>query len=183
MDLPSNNVRDYPNLTKVVNEFVAEINERSPYHDGSHNATKLWNVHYYYIEDGAFVIDYDWIGNAAVLSIEFGSRGRLDGDGGNKPGKERRDPPLSRIMEWVKKKGIKGGRRRSRITGRYIRSYNLRQVSFLIQRKVGRHGTVAKKYGQQIVEEVFPKYEALFDDAVARDIEYQIAKYYPDLVK
>ena len=74
-------------------------------------------------------------------------------------------------------------RRRSRITGRYIRSYNLRQVSFLIQRKVGRHGTVAKKYGQQIVEEVFPKYEALFDDAVARDIEYQIAKYYPDLVK
>lgn len=184
MTIPSSNVRDYPNLTRAVNQFVAEINERSPYHYGNHQRSNLWNVHYYYVENGAFIIDYDWFGNAAAMSIEFGSRGRKDGDGGNKPGMSREDPPLSRIVEWVKKKRIRGYNRRSEVTGRFIRGrYNVRQVAWQIKRKIGEHGTRAKKYGQQIVEEVFPKYEEAFNEALAQDIDYQIQKYYPDLIQ
>lgn len=170
-------------MTRVVNEFVAEINEKSPYHYGDHTKSNLWNVHYYYIEGNAFVIDYDWFGNAAAMSIEFGSRGTSDGDGGRKGSMDRFPPPFGSILWWVKQKDIKGFQRRSKITGRYIKSYNLHQVTWLIQRKIAKHGTRAKGWGQQIVAEVFPTYEERFNQALAQDMEYQIEKYYPDLVK
>lgn len=183
MELPSNNVRDYPNMTKVVNEFVAEINEKSPYHYGNHQKSNLWNVHYYYIEGNAFVIDYDWFGNAAAMSIEFGSRGTIDGDGGRKEGLDSRyPPPFGSILWWVRLKGIKF-RRHSKVNGRFIKSYSLLQTTWMIQRKIARHGTRAKGWGQQIVAEVFPTYEERFNEALVQDMEYQMLKYYPDLVK
>lgn len=182
MDIPSTNVRDYPNMTRVVNDFVGEINDKNPYTYHGQKAN-IWNVRYYSIEDNAFVIEYDWYGSPAAMSIEFGSRGRLDGDGGNKDGKDRKDPPISRILEWVKKKGIKGGRRRSGVTGRYIRSFTQFSIALWVKRKVGEHGTKAKKWAQQMIDETFPKYEPLLDAALAADIDYQMQKYYPDLVK
>lgn len=183
MNLPSNNVRDYPNLTRVVNQFVAEINSKNPYHYNG-KAANLWNVKYYYVQDGAFIIEYEWFGSAAAMSIEFGSRGRIDGDGGRKGGMDRKDPPLVRIMDWVKKKRIRGFNRRSTVTGRFIRGrYKIKQVAWQIAHKIGEHGTKAKGWGRQLVEEIFPKYEDDFNDAVALDIEYQITKYYPDLAK
>lgn len=183
MNLPSNNVRDYPNLTRVVNQFVAEINSKNPYHYNG-KAANLWNVKYYYVQDGAFIIEYEWFGSAAAMSIEFGSRGRIDGDGGRKEAKKRANPPFTRIFEWAKKKGIRGHERRSSITGRYIQGNRaIKQAAWRIVRKIGDHGTEAKGYGRQLVAEIFPRYEEDFNDAVALDIEYQITKYYPDLTK
>lgn len=183
MNLPSNNVRDYPNLTRAVNQFIAEVNDNNPYHYNG-RAANLMSVKYYYVENDSFVIEFDWFGSAAAMSIEFGSRGRIDGDGGRKEGMRREDPPMSKIIEWVKKKRIRGYNRRSEVTGRFIRGrYSIKQAAWQIKRKIGEHGTKAKGWGRALVDETYKKYEEVFDAALTQDIEFQIGKYYPDLVK
>lgn len=176
MNIPSNNVRDYPNLTRAVNDMVGEINNRSPYKESG--SQKLVVPDYYYIEDGAFVVQFKYRGQVGSMSIEFGSRGRNTGL------PNRKDPPVNSILRWVEKKGIRGKQRRSRITGRFQRGfYTAKQVAYAIARLIGRRGTAAKGWGRELVAKVVDEYQVRFSQAVAKDFDYQFAKYFPDLAK
>ena len=172
--IPSNNIRDYPNAVKLANEMFSEINERSPYPERS--TSKLTVVKYYYIDGSHFVAEFDYRGTVRSMSIEFGSRGRLSG----LPSRE--DPPADSILHWMKKKGINTARhRRSRVTGRYIKSYNLRQVAYAIAHHIGDVGTKPKGWGREMAEKIFRDYEARFNDAFAADFELQLQKEHPEL--
>lgn len=174
MNLPSNDVRDYPNMKRTADEMFSEINARSPYQErDTHN---LVVVNYYYVDQNFFVAEYDFHGFAGTMSIEFGSRGRSTGL------KNRKDPPFESIFRWVQKKGINPRRRRSKVTGRYLRSFTLKQVTYGIMHHIGELGTRPKGWGRALAEEIFAQYEERFSDAFAADVEYQVNKYYPDLV-
>lgn len=174
MTIPSNDVRDYPNMKRTADEMFSVINARSPYRErDTHN---LIVVRYYYVDQNAFVAEYDFRGEAGSMSIEFGSRGRRTGL------KNRKDPPFESIFRWVEKKGLHANRRRSKITGRYLRSFSLKQVTYGIMHHIGELGTRPKGWGRALAEEIFERYEERFSDAFAADVEYQVNKYYPDLV-
>ena len=175
MTLPSTNVRDYPNMTKAANEMFAYINEHSPYGDrGTHN---LIVVQSYYIDGPYFTAEYRYGGTVRSMSIEFGSRGRSTGL------PDRYDPPASSILEWIEKKGIKSRYRKSKVTGRFIRNYSLKQLAYAIAHTVGQRGTKEKGWGRELAEKTFKEWEWQFSDAFAKDIDYQIEKYYPELLK
>jgi len=181
--LPSRNVRDYVNTTRVVDEIVAEVNARSPYKSERGVAAKIASVRYYVIRDGSFTIVYDLPGNVVIYSIEFGSRGRVSGDAGRKGGRDRYDPPVSRIMKWIQKKGIHPARRRSSITGRFIRSYNIRQLAYAISHHIGDYGTKAKHNAPKIWDEVMQIYQPRIDEALTKDMELIMQKIHPELFK
>jgi len=174
MTLPSNDIRDYPNMKRTADEMFSEINARSPYRErDTHN---LIVVKYYYVDQNTFVAEYDFRGEVGSMSIEFGSRGRATGL------KNRKDPPFASIFDWVQKKGIHARRRRSKVTGRYLRSFSLKHVTYGIMHRIGELGTKPKGWGRALAEEIFAHYEERFSEAFAADIEYQIEKYYSDLV-
>lgn len=176
MTLPSNNVRDYPAMTRTANEMFAEINDRSPY--AERDTKKLIVVRSYYIDGPCFVAEYNYSGTVRAMSIEFGSRGRSNGL------PKRKNPPAENILEWMKQKGINvARRRRSMITGRFIRSYNLRQIAYAIAHTIGERGTVGKGWGQELAERIFNEWNERFSEAFVQDIDYQIKKYFPELTK
>lgn len=182
-DLPSNNVRDYAATTRVVDEMMSEINARSPYKSERGQSTKIASVRYYVIRDGSFTIVYDFPFNIVVYSIEFGSSGRYSGDGGNKKGVERENPPVSRILKWIEKRGIRARRRRSPITGRFVKSYTKLQMAYAISHRIGDYGTKAKHYTPPIWEEVMQLYERRIDDALCEDMLNIMKKKHPELFK
>ena len=78
------------------------------------------------------------------------------------------------VEDWMKKKGINTARhRRSRVTGRYIRSYNLRQVAYAIAHHIGDMGTKPKGWGHEMAEKIFRDYTFILGTNIARmmDIE------------
>lgn len=175
MNLPSNNVRDYPNLTRAVNDMFAEINARSPYKERNTHQLAVPNI--YYIDGDAFVAEFRYGGLAGSMSIEFGSRGRDSGL------PKRKNPPMQSILRWVEKKGIRGRQKRSKI-GRFKSGfYNLKQTAYAIAKHIGAVGTKPKGWGQALVPKVVAEYQVRFSQAFADDMEYQITKYYPDLAK
>lgn len=181
--LPSRNIRDYRHTTAVVDAMVAEVNERSPYNNGRGNGLKLASVRYYVIRDGNFTIVYDLPGGVVVYSIEFGSRGRISGDNGRKGKVARHNPPVSRILQWIERKGIHPSRRRSLKTGRFIKSYTKKQMAFAIAHKIGDYGTAAKHNAPRVWSEVMQIYQSRIDEALTQDLEDILKKNHADLFK
>lgn len=180
--LPSRNIRDYRHTTAVVDAMVAEVNERSPYNNGRGNGLKLASVRYYVIRDGAFTIVYDLPGGVVVYSIEFGSRGRISGDNGRKGKVARRNPPVSRILQWIERRGL---RPRSMKTGRFIKitRYTKMRMAYAIAHKIGDYGTAAKHNAPRIWSEVMQMYQSRIDEALVQDLEDILKKNHADLFR
>lgn len=107
-------------------------------------------------------IDYRVIAKAETLILEILSLPYLENViEGRRPGKQ---PPISAILPWVKKRNVK------------IKGSSDRQTAFVIARSIGRKGIKPVSEIRKEIDRIYSKKEKLIANAAAEDISDLIDK-------
>jgi hypothetical protein len=141
------------NLTKVLNEFADEVIAlaRQNLTDNGTNATyELFNSLEKIIEIGE---DHYSVKISMADYAKYVENGRG-------PGKY---PPPGVIENWIEIKPVTP----SAVDGKVP---SVKQLTFLISRKIANEGTEAQPFLEPAVEEVLSRYETLIDQAINDDV-------------
>lgn len=138
------------NTKQVIDELVkevAEVYKQNLIADGKVASGKLVNS----IKPIPIENDVDgYIGNISVVDYaKFVESGR-------KPGKF---PPPNKILDWVKIKFPSAPTLRQQ------------QISFLVSRKIAKEGIPAGNHLKEAINQVWPKYSAMIDEAIKKDLK------------
>ena len=89
---------------------------------------------------------------------------------GRKPGKQ---PPMSDILKWVRIKPLKP---RDLKTGKFLTANlkTLKQIAYLIARKIGKYGTPATNFYAEAFIEEYNKLDATLQGEWIKDIEFNV---------
>ena len=89
---------------------------------------------------------------------------------GRKPGKQ---PPMSDILKWVRIKPLKP---RDLKTGKFLTANlkTLKQIAYLIARKIGKYGTPATNFYTEAFIEEYNKLDATLQGEWIKDIEFNV---------
>tara|TARA_B110000285_G_scaffold132446_1_gene148655 strand:- start:751 stop:1311 length:561 start_codon:yes stop_codon:yes gene_type:complete len=89
---------------------------------------------------------------------------------GRRPGKQ---PPMSDILKWVRIKPLKP---RDLKTGKFLTANlkTLKQIAYLIARKIGKYGTPATNFYAEAFIEEYNKLDATLQGEWIKDIEFNV---------
>jgi hypothetical protein len=166
----------YVNLKRLLNLygelFVREYRKRLKA-DGTYASGRASRSLEYGVTIGQLQSELSVLGERYITAISDGR------------GKNKKMPPSTAILRWMKDKGVRLRDSKGRFA--VLSDYKMRGIAYAIARSIGREGTIKRfnNTGTGLIDIVYNNIKDTFGDeileAFGEDIEYTLERYLKDV--